>query len=309
MPELRQLRHTPRDEVPTVRVAGLAGRQSGVITRPQLQDLGASRTTIVRWVQAGRLHKVYPGVYMVGHRAMTIRARLLAAVLYCEPGAAISHLTAAAWWGLLRDSNQHLSRGLIHVTTTNSRARQHGLRLHVSRRVQRVIHRCLPVTPPERTLRDIAPHVPESVLRRALAQADHDRLVTHPRLVQVLGRGRPGSTALRRAIDAHYPELAQTLSVLEERFLALCESAAIPRPQVNVTLHGLMVDSSWPEARVIVELDGHRAHATPTAIERDRRRDLALRRAGYTVLRYTWQQVTSTPDLVIADLKAVLGSH
>jgi hypothetical protein len=287
-------------------MAELASRQSGVVAAAQLEALGVHRATRSEWARAGRLHKIYPGVYLVGHRAMTIRGRLLAAVLYCEPGAAISHLTAAAWWGLLRDSEERLRRGAIEVMTPFTRARQRGLRLHVSRRVQRVTHEGIPVTPAERTLRDIAPHVPEPVLRRALAQADHDRLVTHRRLVRVLGRGRPGSAALRRAIDAHYPELAHTLSVLEDRFLALCESGDIPRPQVNATVADLMVDALWPEARVVVELDGHRTHATPAAIERDRRRDLTLRAAGYHVLRYTWQQVTNTPDLVVTDLRARL---
>jgi hypothetical protein len=288
-------------------MAELASRQSGVVAAAQLEGLGVHRATRSEWTRAGRLHKLYPGVYLVGHRAMTIRGRLLAAVLYCEPGAAISHLTAAAWWGLLRDSDGRLRRGPIHLTASNSRARQPGLHLHISRRVQRVTHNGLPVTPPERTLRDIAPHVPEPVLRRALAQADHDHLVTHARLLRVLGRGRPGSAALRRAIDAHYPELAQTLSVLEERFLALCESGGIPRPQVNATVEGLMVDAFWPEARLVVELDGHRSHATPAAIERDRRRDLTLRAAGYRVLRYTRHQVTKTPDPVLADLRSGLA--
>ena len=35
-----------------------------------------------------------------------------------------------------------------------------------------------------------------------------------------LGNGRRGSRALRRALEIHQPQLAQTLSALEERFLA-----------------------------------------------------------------------------------------
>jgi very-short-patch-repair endonuclease len=47
--------------------------------------------------------------------------------------------------------------------------------------------------------------------------------------------------------------------------------------------------------------------ALPTSarreLENDRRRDLELRAAGYVVLRYTWRQVTETPELVLADLQ------
>ena len=59
----------------------------------------------------------------------------------------------------------------------------------------------------------------------------------------------------------------------------------------------------WFEQRVVVELDSHLAHGTPARLENDHRRDLDLRAAGYTVLRYTWQQVTTTPELVVADLR------
>ena len=54
---------------------------------------------------------------------------------------------------------------------------------------------------------------------------------------------------------------------------------------------------------MIVELDSHLAHGTPSKLEKDRRRDLDLRAAGFTVLRYTWTQVTEEGDLVVADLR------
>jgi very-short-patch-repair endonuclease len=97
--------------------------------------------------------------------------------------------------------------------------------------------------------------------------------------------------------------------VLEERFLILCESSGMTPSEVNVTLAGLEVDALWRGQRVIVELDGHEAHSYPAAAERDRRRDLMLRGAGYEIRRYTWEQITEHPEQVIGDLSAALSSN
>ena len=88
--------------------------------------------------------------------------------------------------------------------------------------------------------------------------------------------------------------------------MALCESEGLPPPQINARVCGLTVDAFWPRQRLVVELDGHAAHATPAAVERDRRRELRLRGAGHMVLRYTWQQITGEPAGVAVDLRRVL---
>ena len=62
------------------------------------------------------------------------------------------------------------------------------------------------------------------------------------------------------------------------------------------------VDAVWFEHKVVVELDSRLAHDTPSRLEEDHQRDLELRAACYTVLRYTWHQITCQPELVIADL-------
>ena len=41
-------------------------------------------------------------------------------------------------------------------------------------------------------------------------------------------------------------------------------------------------------------------------LARTRRNDLRLRAAGYTVLCYTWEQITEEPELVLADLGRAL---
>ena len=58
---------------------------------------------------------------------------------------------------------------------------------------------------------------------------------------------------------------------------------------------------------MIVELDSRLAHSQPAKVERDRQRDLVLRRAGFKVRRYTWHQVTNRAEAVIDDLRAALA--
>ena len=301
MAEVCPVRTTCRYEDAKVRVAELAVQQWGIVSHPQLVERGINRTVIRRWVDERRLHRVHPGVFAVGHPALGIEGTLAAALFYAGPGAALSHVTAAWWFGLLEAEPRRL-----HVTVTGRRRSLASVRMHGRRNLERVWHRRLPVTSPAQTLVDIAGVIRMSQLRRALAEAEYLRLVTLDEVESVLGRGRPGSAALRAALECHRPALARTKSLLEEKFLLLCDRYSITPPEVNVSVVGWLVDAVWFDEQVVVELDGHAAHHTHTALERDHRRDLDLRAAGYTVLRYTWTQVTEQPELVASDLASHL---
>jgi hypothetical protein len=284
-----------------LRIARLAGRQWGVVTREQLLTCGLSSSAISRWVAAGRLHRLYPGVYAVGHLALTEKSHLAAALFYAGPGAALSYRVGAWWWQLTTQRGS-----IIDISGGKRRRPVDGMRLHQPRRLERVFHRELPVTPVPRTLLDFATAAPLPELRKALAEADFHRLLHVPSLIDVTGRGLPGSAALRAALESHLPELARTLSPKEDEFLFFCEREHLPLPLVNRRVAGKKVDAYWPEHRVIVELDSFAAHGTPARLLVDRERDLELRRRGFTVLRYTWHQVRATPKAVAADLRAAL---
>jgi hypothetical protein len=302
MPELPGFPATPRREFRAVRIAELAGRQGGVISAAQLTALSMPETTRRRWVKRGWLHPIHPGVFAVGHRAIGTLARLHAALLYAGDQAALSFQTAG-WCHKAISATPHT----IHVSEPGERRTVPGLRIHHPRKVRFEVVDGLRVTPIARTLRDLAWVLAFGDLRRALAEVDHRGRLDPVRIYAELGRGRRGSTALREAMARHLPELAATLSVLEERFLAVVDDANLPLPEVNAKVDGMTVDCLWRHERLVVELDGHETHDRPAVIETDRQREMRLRRAGFRVIRYTWQQVTETPELIVAELRRELG--
>jgi hypothetical protein len=292
---------TPRTKGSTLPIARLAERQWGVVSRAQLLSSGLSGAGIARWIKDGRLHRVYRGVYAVGHGRLSTEGRLAAALLHAGPGAALSHGTAAWWYQLLHEPPSE-----IHVATPRRTSSIPGVCVHRPRRVERVLVRGLPVTPLERVVLDFSATQPPFQVRRLLAEADYRRRLDVERVQEAMGQGRAGTAGARRALAHHLPELAATRSVLEERFLGLCGERGIRLPELNVLVAGHLVDALWRPERVVVELDGHEAHARAAAVERDRRRELELRRAGCLVLRYTWSQVTGAAPAVAAGLAAAL---
>ncbi len=168
-------------------------------------------------------------------------------------------------------------------------------------------HRNLPVTTVAQALLDFAAQRPQQHLRLALANADYRGWLHLPQLDALTGRGISGSVALGEALQIHRPELARTRSELERRLLGLCETHCLPIPKVNVNVCGWLVDAVWPEHKLVVEVHGLPAHRTSAQFQRDHERDLALRAAGYRVLRYTWRQLDREPGAVAADLRHNLG--
>lgn len=69
------------------RLPALAAKQHGHVTRQQLLALGFGEKAIDYRLRIGRLHRVHPSVYAVGHRRRAPVELAAAAVLACGPGA------------------------------------------------------------------------------------------------------------------------------------------------------------------------------------------------------------------------------
>ncbi len=266
------------------RVARLASSQQGRITVRQLHELGVTPGSVQRWIADGYLIRVLPAVYAVGHMGPNRKAELWAAVLYAGPGAALSHATAAAQLGLL-----DIEPTIVEVSTPRDVRTVRGVLVYRRPQLTREFRDGLPITPAAQTIVDLAAVRDARIVRRALAQLDYRRQLDVNAVRAVCQRGRRGSARLREALASYEPKLAYANGRLEEEFLEWCGRCNLPAPLVNARVHGFMVDAYWPDAGLVVELDGYSNHATPAQRRRDYARDLQLRGHGLTVLRYDWE--------------------
>ncbi len=284
-------------------IAELAERQYGVLSAPQLYALGFSKDWVAGRVTAGWLLRLHRGVYAVGHRRLAKEGRWIAAVLACGDGAVLSHHSAAALWSIRAEA----ASGPVDVTlrTRAGRRRRSGIRVHRPRYLpeDELSHQSgIPSTGPARTILDLAGGLGTRALERAIDGADRLKLVTADDLIELLRRhrGHPGAGRLRGLLARHQIGSTVTRSELEERFLRLCRRHHLPQPEVNVPLLDYVVDFLWPEAKLVVEVDGRATHGTTRAFQADRDRDGRLAVAGYLVVRFTWWDVTRRP-VVVAD--------
>jgi hypothetical protein len=107
-------------------------------------------------------------------------------------------------------------------------------------------------------------------VERAVDQGLVSGLATRRDLERELAR--PGAPRLR-ALLAGQSGPTLTRSEAEERFLALVRAARLPAPRVNARAYGYELDFHWPDARVVVEIDGYAFHSTRRAFEGDHRKD------------------------------------
>src|SRR5215212_5361421 len=279
-------------------IAELARRQHGVVGRSQLVDLGLGPDAIDWRVRRRRLHTVHRAVYAVGHLGLTRYGQFMAAVLACGDGAALSHISAAVLWNLLKDRG-----GPVHVTAPTKR-KARGVVVHWSALDgERVRRAGVVVTTPARTLLDLADVVPRRTLERAMDEAEYLRLDTDglgPR------HGRTGTGVLASVLAVHRPGTTRTRSELEEMFLALCDDHGIDRPDVNVHIEGFECDFVFREQWLVVETDGAAAHGTRRALERDPLRDATLLAAGWRVWRLSYEQVVGRPQRLAEELGRLL---
>jgi predicted transcriptional regulator of viral defense system len=291
--------HTPPADAA---IAALTKGQHGVVARDQLRTLGLGKAAIEHRVRAGRLHRLHPGVYAVGHVLLSSFGRFVAAVFACGPGAVLSHWSAAHLHRLLASA-----RTRVDVLSPRDRRPKRGIAHHRTRSLPPgdvTVIEGIPVTTVARTLLDLAGVARPRQLERALDQAEVLGTFDLAAIEAILARanGHRGAARLRAALALQQRSSTLTRSGLEEAFLTLVDAAALPRPRLNVRLCGFTVDAYWPESGLVAEIDSFRYHRRRRSFEADRRRDIALQTAGLRVVRVTDTRIEFEPEGVVEDL-------
>ncbi len=270
----------------------------------QLLELGLPRTAIQVRVRNGRLHLVHRGVYAVGHDALSLEGRFMAATLACGPRSWLGYRACAGHWEIMQwDDDAYLIEVVVEGTAGRSRP---GLRIHRTRRLDArdvTRHRAIRVTTPARTLLDLADVLPDKGLRRAVRQAQALQLTGVRQIADVLTRaqGRRGASRLAELIaDGPTP----TRSDLEDLVLGVIAAGGLQRPDINRRLGRVYPDLRWPEQRLTVECDSTTWHDGKLARDDDAERQARLEADGERVLRVTWQQALKNPEQTVARIAA-----
>jgi hypothetical protein len=269
----------------------------------QLLAAGLDRRAVSRWVSSGRLHRVYQGVYALGHRGLSREGRWLAGVFAAGDGAALSHLCAAALWDV-----REIRTDFVTVIAPKRRSPKGPLRVHECRNLDPLdvtTRRGIPVTTVARTLVDLTDVLTPHQLANVIHEADFvSRFsLTATREAMARANGRHHLDVLEQALALNAVGSAGTKSGNEDAFLRLPPLAGVPTPLANTKVLGLEVDFLWPDHRLTVEVDGPGHRRTRTKRE-DAERDRVLKAAGYTVLRFTDEDVARRPRPVVATLAA-----
>jgi very-short-patch-repair endonuclease len=280
-------------------LADLVRSQRGVVTRRQLYDIGVSRRTVSRrvaeglWVPHGR------DVLTICSTPDTLDSRSRIAALRV-PGSILTGPSAASLLGRgpweavalgrqpwLFAARRHLA-GVRFLTHPGARSRVvAGLRVAVIDVVVTDLLRILPLP----RAKDIAYR---AVQTRAVSLA-----------VLLAGSDRLSRCAGAEQLRSIIRELSTgTHSDSERIMVKLLRQSGLTgwRPNHRIVLRDRVVEGDivFEDHTLVVEVDGRAWHTDHERFQTDRTRQNALVGAGWTVLRFTWEDLTQRPGQVIA---------
>jgi very-short-patch-repair endonuclease len=291
----------PPDWVPPV-----ARRQSGLFTVRQAREAGATEAQIRRRRSSGRWVTVVGGALTPAGSAIDAWT-IVDAVALTWPDAVVSLSTAAQLYRIPVPDD-----GRVHLIVSKRTRSRRGVATHeLDLDPRDVVHAGRGrVTSRERTVLDCIGWLPPSDSERLVAWAATRELVSTALIERALHE-RPrswGSTARRRALtDVE----RGTLSAAERRLRLILRRKQLRGFEFNQRIDdddGVVgrADALHRAARLVIEVDGFEYHAR-TQFQQDRTKQNRLVAFGYTVLRFTWEDLTRRPDVVADQIERLVA--
>ncbi|MFD1505223.1 DUF559 domain-containing protein [Georgenia yuyongxinii] len=268
---------------------------AGIFTARMAMQSGFTRGAVRHRLAKGWWKAVVGDGIADANLEIDVRRRVVAARL-TYPHAVVIRRTAAMLHGFPVEDD-----GTTHIHLGSGRRDRSGLSVHDVRLERSDVTDLegIAVTSRRRTVLDCLMRLDLQEAERLLAWVVTRELVAPSALLEAAERctGRPHGVQLAR--------LAQMAAVgaVNGGELALHELLRTARisgwsGDQKIYQHGRIiarVDVLFHEEKLVLELDGERFHDPAV----DRARDLALGNLGYTVLRFTWSDVTERPLFVV----------
>lgn len=293
----------------------LAATQHGVVTLAQCL-VWVTYAAMKHAVAVGIFDRPARGIYRVAGSVQTWEQELLILLLRAGAEAAVSHQAAGRLWGL-RDFEEATAcvvlptrpnltlAGAIHHTDFLP---EHHVTAVDGWRTTTAARTVLDVIGKKPYVHDVdaAFRVVNDALRRKVTTTHELRAV----MLECAARGRNGVGVMRQVLDRISPSYVPTASELEDLVVRVLEAAGLPAPKRQRSVGGTTapvgrVDFFYAEWRLVIEADSERWHSGWAQQEADRERDLKLMASGLRVMRVTWRQLKSKPELLVAAVKAV----
>jgi very-short-patch-repair endonuclease len=267
--------------------------QRGVFTRAQAYAAGSSVRQVRRWLEVGHW-KVVAGA-AVGPASLSVGPEQLGwAAVLTWPGAVVSHACAGALHGFPVPT----PRTGTAIVSPERGLTARGLRgFRVPLSADDVVLRAgLPLTDRRRTAVDLLATLGWDECRDLSAWLVTRRVISPEglRRAVTMWSGRPGVQQLRRLAKI---SSRGSLSAGEDLLHDVLRHMGLSGWTANVPIMVggqviAVVDVLFETPRIVIQVDGWHAHGTRASFQRDRTQQNLLVAAGYTVLRFTWHDLT-----------------
>lgn len=279
----------------------------GLALRAEVRALGVPERTLFRRLREGSAVEVNPWVIALPGTHLDLATLTRAAVL-ARPTAIPAGLSSAA---LLGDGPWDEVPRIGPPWLVCERERALDARVFRHPGIRTVTCAGLVVAHPAYVVVDLLRFLDHDAAAAVGRSALQRRTATLDFLAE--RRAALGRLAGARQLGLVIEELYEgTHAESERRFVALLREAGVggwrANHPVRVGARRYFLDVAFPDARLAIEIDGRAHHSSAVAFQNDRRRQNDLVAAGWTVLRFTWDDLVNRPHDVVARILAALGS-